>query len=253
MKMRQVLEYCFQTNPFLNKTYLILKKYLKLSFGTRWDEIYWAKRHLWDNKRDDWGGGKDWIKGYWDSQNHPHRNFLIERISEFSPFENILEVGCNCGPNLYLLGKKFPNTDIKGIDISPLAIQRGKEWLTQEGISNVKLLACKADELERFQDKSFDLVFTDAVLIYIGPDKINKVIREMLRVSRRGVILLEWHCFESKCSPYGFYVGYWVRDYMNLLKKFVPKEKISIIKLPEDLWLDENWQRYGGVVKIIME
>ncbi len=54
---------------------------------------------------------------------------------------------------------------IRGIDINPMAIQRGNEWLAQEGISNVRLSVGKADELEEFPDKSFDVVFTDAVLI----------------------------------------------------------------------------------------
>lgn len=77
--------------------------------GTQVREREWATRHLrkGERERDDWGkGSNDWIKGYWDSQDHPHRPFLIERISKFSP-NSILEIGCNCGPNLHLLAKKI--------------------------------------------------------------------------------------------------------------------------------------------------
>ncbi|MGQ9460516.1 MAG: class I SAM-dependent methyltransferase [Candidatus Bathyarchaeaceae archaeon] len=175
----------------------------------------------------------------------------MDRISKFSPL-SILEVGCNCGPNLYLLAKRFPDAEIRGIDINSVAVQKGNEWFAQEGISNVKLFVGKADDLRQFQDRSFDVVFTDAVLIYIGPDKIKKVIGEMLRVARKALIFLEWHGFNSKSNPLGIYVGHWMRDYVTLLKEFIPEKKIKAIKMPEELWPDKNWQRWGAIIEVIM-
>lgn len=218
--------------------------------GIDLEQKRWATRHL--RKGNDWGDEEgDWIKGYWDSRNHSHRNFLIERICKFSP-SSILEIGCNCGPNLYLLAKKFPDAEITGIDINPLAIQKGNEWFAQEGISNVKLSVGKADNLGGFQDKSFDIVFTDAVLMYIEPDKIEGVIKEMLRIRRKALILLEQYCSNSKSNPHGIYVGHWTRDYVSLLKEFVPEEKIHVTKMPEELWADQNWQRWGGIIEAII-
>ena len=105
---------------------------------------------------------------------------------------------------MYLIAKKFPNAEVRGIDINPMAIQKGDEWLAQEGISNVKLSVGKADELGQFQDGSFDIVFTDAVLVVIGPDKIKEVIKEIIRIARRALIMVEWHCFEPQLrDPYG--------------------------------------------------
>jgi ubiquinone/menaquinone biosynthesis C-methylase UbiE len=127
----------------------------------------WANRHVYDEK---------WIESYWKSRNHPHRIFLAERIGRFSPIRSILEIGCASGPNLYNIAKKFPTAEVRGIDINPLAVQKGNEWFRQEGISNVKLEVGKAQELTQFADKSFDVVFTDAVLIYISPDEIEQVV-----------------------------------------------------------------------------
>ena len=186
-------------------------KYLLL--GTKAIEKKWATRHLYkgERERDDWDkGSDDWIKGYRDSWNHPQRSFLVGIISKFNP-SSILEIGCNCGPNLYILAKKFPDAEIIGVDINLMAVQKGNEWLAHEGISNVKLVAGKADELDQFQDKSFDVVFTDAVLIYIGPDRIKEVMKEMVHIARHALILVEWHSFESKKDPHGlgaFYLGY---------------------------------------------
>ena len=229
----------------------------ELIVGTKAREKEWATRHLRRNECDDWDNGSgDWIKSYWNSQNHSHRPFLIEKISTFSPISSILEIGCNCGPNLYLLAKKFPDAEIRGADINPMAVQKGNEWLAQEGISNVKLSIGKADDLGEFQDKTFDIVFTDAVLIYIGPDKIKKVIQEMLHVVRRSLILMEWHCFEPQYKdPNGFGVyhhGSWKRDYVALLKQFVRAEQIRVTKIPEDIWPDKNWKTLGAIVEVVM-
>jgi len=122
--------------------------------GTVAQENEWASRHLHkcERERDDWGSeGDDWIRGYWSSKHHPHRQFLVEKISEYKP-SSILEIGCNCGPNLYLLGKRYPGAEIKGIDINPIAVCRGNEWLANEGISNVKLFEGKAGELSQFKN-----------------------------------------------------------------------------------------------------
>jgi ubiquinone/menaquinone biosynthesis C-methylase UbiE len=243
------------------RTYFALKPvHLKeLIVGTKAREKEWATRHLHEaeRRRDDWGeGSDDWIKGYWNSQNHSHRPFLIEKISGFSPVSSILEMGCNCGPNLYLLAKKFPDAEITGIDINPLAVQKGNEWLAREGISNVKLLVGKADELEQFRDKSFDVVFTDAVLIYVGPDKIKEVMKGMIRVARRALVLMEWHCFQPQHKdPNGlgvYHQGHWKRDYVALLKQFVRAEQIRVTKIPEDIWPDENWRTVGAIVEVVL-
>lgn len=226
--------------------------------GTGVREREWATRHFHEDERirDDWGRGHDdWIKSYKDSTDHPHRQILIETVSKYNPL-NILEIGCNCGPNLCILARKFPGAEIKGIDINPLAVQKGNEWLAQEGISNVKLLESKADELRQFQDKSFDVVFTDAVLIYIGPDKIKEVIRDMVRITRRALILVEWHSEDQRKDPDGlgvYYLGCWKRDYVALLKQFVSEEQIYVTKITEDIWPEKNWSEVGAVIEVVMK
>ena len=258
-KIGRFLKHWPTSYSFANKVYFTfnfrhLKEYL---LGTEVREREWATKHF--RGGDDWSENSrdDWVKSYWNSQNHPHRAFLIERISKFSP-NSILEVGCNCGPNLLLLANKFPNAKIRGVDSNPMAIQKGNEWLAQEGISNVRLLEGKADELGQFNDKSFDMVFTDAVLIYIGPDKIKEVMKERIRITRSALILMEWHSFESeRMDPEGlgvYYQGSWKRDYMGLLKQFVREEQINVVtKITEDVWHDKNWKEVGAVIEVLCD
>jgi len=263
--MRERLKRLLKKSPrlysFVAKIYsfgALKSRYLKDRFlGTRLTEKEWATRHL--RRGSDWNDKKHadnsdgWIRGYWESRDHSHRQFLLEHITEFSPVSSILEIGCNCGPNLYLLARKLPDAEIVGIDINPAAVQKGTEWFAQEGIKNVKLLLGKADELGQFKDKSFDIVFTDAVLIYIGPDKIKDVMKGMLRIARKALVLFEWHSFGRESHPLGVHVGHWMRDYVSLLKEFVPQENIHVIKMPEELWPDKYWRKYGGVVEVDLE
>ncbi len=234
---------------------------LELFAGTRAQERSWAKRHLyggrdWDNAEDT-GKDNEWVTGYWGSRNHPHRAFLLDKIAACAPFSSVLEIGCNCGPNLFLVAKKFPEATIRGIDINPGAVQKGNELLAREGITNVCLSVARADELGQFPDKSFDIVFTNSLLMYIGPDKIKSVIGEMVRITRRALILLERHCFEpdSKGNGLGVYrYRAWERDYAALLRQFLPQEPIQVSRIPEEIWPESpRWTEVGAVIEVVME
>lgn len=105
----------------------------------------------------------------------------------------------------------------------------------------------------KFPDKSFDVVFTNAVLIYIGPDKIENIIKNMLRISRRALVLMECHAFAPLKDENGtgaYYGGLWIKDYAILLKRFVPEDRIKVSKIPVDLWPGEPWLTYGAVVEV---
>jgi ubiquinone/menaquinone biosynthesis C-methylase UbiE len=193
------------------------------------------------------------IKEFYQEIRQPHRQFLMEKIENFSPLSEILEIGCGCGQNLYLLTERFPQAKIRGIDINPRVVQRGQELFKKEGMQYVKLSEGKADELGQFPDKSIDIVFTDAVLIYIGPDKIKTVIKEMTRIAKKALIFAEWHCQSPKDNdPDGlgvYYSGYWIRNYLDLLRKFVPQDKIRLSKIPEPIWRGKDWVKLGYIIE----
>ena len=206
--------------------------------GSKVQEWYWKNRKL------KWG--QDCLGS--ESILHPHRQLVIEKIANYAPFSSILEIGCAGGPNLVLLAQKFPNIKIRGLDINPKAIEIGNEYFNKKGISNVKLLLGKADELRQFQNKSFDIVFTDAALMYIGPDKIKKVAIEMVRVARKAIILVEHHSEEK--SALGFYnKGNWLRDYKKLFQSF--DLRIKTTKIPPEIW-GGDWGKLGYIIEVIL-
>jgi len=243
----------------VNAYYFLQPVHIKeILFGTKAREEKWATRHL--QQGSDWAKTEDghdadeWVMGYWNSRNHPHRLRLLETISSYYPFDNVLEIGCNCGPNLCLLAKKYPASDFAGIDVNPHVVEKGNALLASEGMGNVRLLTAKASGMSQFPDKSYDIVFTDAVLLYIGPDMIKNIIGDMLRISRKALVMVERHSFSAASGPahaLGVYrYGCWERDYLALLRQFVPEERIKITKIGPDVWPEERWQQTGAIIEV---
>ena len=93
--------------------------------------------------------------------------------------------------------------------------------------------AGKADELECFDDNTIDVLFTDALLLYIRPDKIKKVIREMERIARKALVYNEWHCEDKE---FLWHDGHWIYNYRVVLSEYFSTDNIKISKLEKDLW-----------------
>lgn len=149
--------------------------------GTPYFETKWRRRGIASVRR-----------GF-SSLNHPHRAWLLDHFACFWPFHSVLEVGCGYGPNLQLLAKRFPGIQAQGIDVNPHSVSEGNRLVAEAGLWGVRLSLGKAHDLSAFGDGSVDLVFTDAVLYLVGPDRIEKALSEMQRVARRGLLLLELH------------------------------------------------------------
>ena len=216
-------------------------------FSTAAQMRFWARRHR--RPGGDWGpGGADWIEAYWRSMCHPHRRFLLERIGAYSPLGSALEVGCNCGPNLFLLARKYPCARLTGIDVNKAAVERGNELLYQKNVANARLLTGRADDLSGFPDRGFDVVFSDAVLMYVGPDRVEASLREMLRAASRAVILLEQ---QDATSASGYYTGgKWRRDYISLVRTLAPSSRIEATPLNGSVWPDDGWARCGALIEV---
>ena len=211
--------------------------------GSAAQEWLWRTRHLYK--------GTQWARSYCETIHHPHRPLLVAAIAEFAPLAAILEVGCNAGPNLYLLAQSLPAARLYGLDINPRAIEIGRRWLREAGVHNVELAVGKADDLGRFGDRSMDVVFTDALLMYLGPDKIGGVLDEMLRVIRKGLVCVEWHRPATRGARGSYYYdAHWVHSFDALLRQRVPQAAIHINGLPDEAFGDAGWGQFGAIVTV---
>jgi hypothetical protein len=145
----------------------------------------------------------------------------------------------------------FPGVRVVGTDINPILIEEGNKKLVEMNISSAELRTAPADKGSLFPDKSFDIVLTDALLLYQGPDKIMRVIKEMKRMATKAIILVELHEEDGDQDPLG--KGYltsdgWVRSYKNLFRPFFPEDHISIKKIPPDIWPEGRWPNCGFII-----
>ena len=166
-------------------------------------------------------------------------------------------MGCASGPSLYLLAKELPQAQLVGVDINAEAVAYGNVQFRKEGIANVRLVTGRAGELNQFQSGAFDIVFTNALLIYIGPDKIREVVTDLLRLARQALVLVELQRFEAdRKDPLGlgiYHEGNWVRDYVKLLKQFVPEDRIRVTRIPEEVWPVMPWNQRGAVIEASLQ
>ena len=187
------------------------------------------------------------------------RATLIETIAEQAPFDSILEIGSAYGQNFRLLSKMYPRAKIFGIDSSLECVDGGQKLIDEEKIQNVKFICADCTCLDMIGDKSFDVVFTCASLLYVHRAKIGLVIKEMLRVSRKALIFVELH----HENPYHDYHGagvcvlretgigsFWVRDYIKLLSLFVPSSHITMKKITSPIWTGEPWDLCGYCIVV---
>lgn len=109
--------------------------------------------------------------------------------------ETILEVGCNSGNNLKYLGNAA-KAEAYGLDINKSALRKAR--ITMPGLN---LLYGKARDLP-FKDACFDMTFTCGVLIHQPLESLRQVMAELIRVSKRYVVAIEYYRPARTVIPY---------------------------------------------------
>ena len=198
----------------------------------------WRWRHLYT---------KNWAKTSLESKDEYNRNLITSVITSFDNVQSVLEIGCASAPNLRRLREKLPSAQLTGIDINKQAIRTANDYFRSVNDDKVNLLARTADQLDDFKDKSFDVVFTQAVLISITPPNINKVIAEMIRLSSKAVVFNEYHLDGAK---EGFFDhGRWVYDYYSIIRRQYPEANISMQKTD---FKGGSWDLYGKLITVML-
>ena len=97
---------------------------------------------------------------------------------------SVLDVGCGAGAALAELAERFPEAELTGCDISPLAVETASGLNAASVASGrMRFLLCGVPDLP-FADGSFDTVFSVESL-YFWPDQ-TAGLREILRVLAPG-------------------------------------------------------------------
>lgn len=187
------------------------------------------------------------------------RGVLTETILTAYPFKRMLEVGFGAGQQLHLLAPLLGDVEIVAIDKNQTCVKQVPTHLSQEGIKNVTILEMDASNLGAFPNRSFEIVYTAASLLYVRADQIEQIAKEMVRVCSRKIILLEQHVENPRFPGQALGVlvrrsgdvsGFWVRDYCKLFERIVPGAKIEIQRVPKAQWPMEQWKESGCVIEV---
>lgn len=190
---------------------------------------YWRNRKI------------DWTKHYLATWDHPHRRLIVHALKTFDWF-SLWEVGCGPGANLVKITKELPGHQLGGGDINADAIEVAKQTFVG-GRFHVE-----SSEDILLSDNSVDVILSDAHLIYYGPTKIKKVLKEMLRATRKYIILFEYaEKSWFKRLLIRWRTGYNAYNYPELLEE-LGCYQIQFIKMPPEYWPDTNWGKYGHLI-----
>lgn len=121
---------------------------------------------------------------------HPGRLVALEQMG-IQPGDRVLEVGVGTGINASLYPR---NCHVTGIDLSTSMLEKARERVAREGVSNVRLIEMDAARLT-FPDDAFDIVYAP-YLVSVVPDPVQ-VVREMRRVCRPGGKIIVLNHFRS--------------------------------------------------------
>lgn len=99
-------------------------------------------------------------------------------------YKNALEIGCGVGRNTVHLARHF--TQLDGVDVSPTMVRFAQDYGLPE---NVRLHVLSGRDLDAFDDRSFDFVFSHLVFQHINEEAaIQTYLHEIARVLRLGAV-----------------------------------------------------------------
>ena len=182
--------------------------------------------------------GEEEIRKTWEARHAPNNRYLWQALGNLD-FVSLLELGSNCGNRLAVISAARPEARLAGIDINRLAVSLGNRWLAEEKIRNARLCWGRIEDLSPYGDQSFDVVFSWAALMYVRPARILSALRDILRVCRKAVVLIEMQNGSKGEDRRGVYCapGNWKRDYVGLLEEAgAERSRIAFEWVDKSLW-----------------
>lgn len=226
--IKPVHKYIKQNFP-IQKIFFSLKRFLvNRSFFVWYYEgfssDYWASRDMNSNHSPD-------MYTKLDKTTYATLDDLMEVLDKDASF---LEIGCNAGRNLnYLYSNGYHK--LAGIDINRIAIEDCLKNKFPELFKKASFYVGDAShEIRRFEDNSFDVVFSVFVLIHIHPSK-RSLFRDMVRVSSKYIVILTDTNPFSSC-PYDFETIFTTLGCTLVQKKVFYGESMPECKLPLELY-----------------
>ena len=151
-------------------------------------------------------------------------------------FESVLEIGSQWGENLKAIQNIFPDKKLVGIDID--------NETTGEARKVTGLDLRLGDILHNsFHDGEFDVVFAEALFCMLDPRDVETALKEVLRIAKKYVILVELKTSERVGFVQGGRTG---ANWKELLWGYDFTER----KITKEEWDANPWLDYGYIYEV---
>lgn len=131
---------------------------------------------------------------------HPNWIELYHQVHKLD-VKSVYECGCGCAHHLINIFKINNNIEIGGCDYSQTQINLGEKYFELdkfEFAKNLKVIDL-TKELESV-DKTYEFVFTQAVVMHLSHDRAQKFLSNMGKLSNKYIFLIEntnYHNFDE--------------------------------------------------------
>jgi SAM-dependent methyltransferase len=196
-------------------------------------EKYWVDRSV--GYKEEFNKHNFFLNRYFKLQEEILLNLLKTEID----FNSVLEVGCGFGRITKLITEEFPKVErITAIDISPAQIENAKKYVNND---KVKFLCGKIQDLN-IHSENYDLVLASEVLMHINFTDICPVIEQLVRISKKNIINLDWYRQTSGIESLGYCFAH---DYESLYKKYGCK--VDVVDIPRQSIYDLSFGLDSGL------
>ena len=160
-------------------------------------------------------------------------NDLIYKDKNFK----LIEIGCAAGATLIELSKKYPQSELKGLDIRIGAIKDGNNLIKRNSIKNLSLEYCDLNKIEAFEE--CDYLISRATLIYLSSEELINFLTKIKTKVRKKIFFQEIHSNFSIVQKH----YYFAHPYNKILKDlgFFSLYKVQIDFLEFESWKSTNW------------
>ena len=182
----------------------------------RWIQ-YRDPRKYWQER-----GGEQYFNEQEAVYNRTRRSqFIGGEVNQLS-YRSLLEIGCGYGKQLENFIPK--NAFLVGCDFSRPQLLKAQEYLLSK---TPALIEADGSQLP-FQDKTFDVVFSSAVILHNDYEKAKRMMAEMIRVSRKYLVHNE--DTDVTFSRFGYDMK---KTYEKMKLKILKSQEIPVASDPE--------------------
>lgn len=116
-------------------------------------------------------------------------DWMKANYPDFKP-KRILDIGCTIGHTVLPVAAAYPDAEVIAVDVGAPVLRYAAARAASLGINNVRFVQADGEDLSRFEDDSFDMVYTSMFFHETSNSALSKILNEVHRVLAPGGLTL---------------------------------------------------------------